>query len=128
MHDQGITPLLITPADLSPLDLLADPPAHAIAALNEGQPVLIPAQPVLLDGVVQWGWWEIDPTSGETIGVLENSLHSALTEYKFWISYLNNLSKWPRRYQKAVKKLWNYVVANVVPALGGFAPEQTAND
>ncbi|HNB52577.1 MAG TPA: transglutaminase domain-containing protein, partial [Anaerolineales bacterium] len=124
MAAQGIEPLWITPATMSLLDLYPLPSAstaYAKAALMEGKNVLIPSAPVLIDGEPTLGWWEIDPVTGETIGVGEDGLHVSLVEWAaieigFGLPFLLN-DVWDIR--NSVKEIWDYVVCHVVPALGG---------
>jgi hypothetical protein len=69
------------------LDLLATIPlsdeavARITAAALAGKIVNIPTAAPLIDGSPAIGWWEIDPNTGETIGVMENGLHNAFLEY-----------------------------------------------
>ncbi len=43
--------------------------------------VTVPSSAVLIDGVPRIGWYEMDPATGETIGVLESGQHQALAQY-----------------------------------------------
>jgi hypothetical protein len=51
-------------------------PARAIRliqmALDSGHAVLVPVEPVELDGVPVTGWWQVNVVTGETLDVLEN--------------------------------------------------------
>ncbi len=125
MSVQGIEPILLGIEDADLLNSYNLSPAgyaFAAQALFDGKEILIPSAPVLLDGELRLGWWEIDPATGQTVGVTEAGLHGAAVEYGFWIKYNNNLAKWPRRYKKVVKKIWEgYLLPNLLPALGGFS-------
>lgn len=54
--------------------------ARVDAALEAGQLVMLPARPVSYAGEARWGWWQIDPRSHHTIGVLDSGLHQAVVE------------------------------------------------
>jgi len=54
---------------------------HITSALNRGYHVVVPEQPVMIDKQLQWAWWQVDPITGKTIGVLGNGLHGAFVEY-----------------------------------------------
>ncbi|MCA9971895.1 MAG: transglutaminase domain-containing protein, partial [Anaerolineales bacterium] len=83
--DQGIASVTITPDNLDLLDELnISAVARAritTAAAAHGKLVIVPAAPVLIAGTAQFGWWEIDIASGETIGLLDNGLHNAIIEF-----------------------------------------------
>ena len=51
-------------------------------ALDRGRDVIIPKRAVRLAGVDRWGWWELDPKTGEMIGVMESGQHQSMAEYK----------------------------------------------
>ena len=94
MFAQGIQPILITPNDMDLLDLyLSDPQSYAYAtqALLEGKNVLIPREPVMVDGEEVVGWWEIDPDEQTAGSVLENGLHGALIEYAMLVEIFGGL-------------------------------------
>ncbi len=121
---QGIDFVYVTPDQLDLLDLyLPDPDAygHAAAALIAGQEVLIPTEPVLIDGEYRLGWWAIDPETGTAVSVLDNGLHGALMEYATMIKKIvGKLKKTWKNFGKSVDQLWNdCLVDNVVPALQG---------
>lgn len=50
-------------------------------SLARGRMVAIPSQPVQLAGRARYGWWEIDPASGRTIGVMDDGLHQAMVDH-----------------------------------------------
>jgi len=81
---QGIQLIVLTPDDLSSLDTLLDASADARArisdALQSGKIVIVPQHPVLLGTTSTTGWYEEDPSTGDTIGVTEDGGHSALGE------------------------------------------------
>lgn len=124
MVGQGIEPVLVTPANMHLLGVyLSDPAAyaHATAALLEGKHVLIPQSPVTIDSEPVLGWWEIDPQTGVTTGVLENGLHGTLVEYEMFATLLDFvfLVEDAAEIQQAVAHLWNCIATYVVPALQG---------
>ena len=43
--------------------------------------MIVPSSTVSLDGQPTIAWYEMDPTTGETVGVLESGEHQALVEY-----------------------------------------------
>jgi hypothetical protein len=49
-------------------------------SLESGQVVMLPSRPVNFAGSPRWGWWQIDPLSRHTIGVLDSGLHQAVIE------------------------------------------------
>lgn len=83
-HEQEIFPLVISADNLATLETMAiseQGKARITRAALAGKLIHVPHQAVLLDGEAQTGWWEIDPLTGETIGVMENGLHLAALEY-----------------------------------------------
>ncbi|MBV5316681.1 MAG: hypothetical protein JZU50_02625 [Desulfobulbaceae bacterium] len=48
--------------------------------LQAGQIVMLPVKPVQFAGGRRWGWWQIDPVSHHTVGVLDSGLHQAVIE------------------------------------------------
>ncbi|MFW6069570.1 MAG: transglutaminase domain-containing protein, partial [bacterium] len=83
-REQDIFPVVVEASNLYTLDNLdisEQGKARITTAALEGKIVHVPHAPVLLDGEEQTGWWEIDPVTGETIGVMDNGLHLAALEY-----------------------------------------------
>ncbi|MCK7468530.1 MAG: hypothetical protein MZU91_10815 [Desulfosudis oleivorans] len=50
------------------------------AALEKGRIVMVPEKGVPWEGRTRWGWWEVDPRTRETIGVLDTGLHQAMIQ------------------------------------------------
>lgn len=79
---EKIKPLVITPEQSDQVDALkisAQAKANLHADLAAGNVVVLPsAQPKALDLT---GWWRIDPHSGQTLGMLENGMGTAMVEY-----------------------------------------------
>ena len=50
------------------------------AALENGRIVMVPEKGILWEGRERWGWWEVDPRTRETIGVLDTGLHQAMID------------------------------------------------
>jgi len=50
-------------------------------SVAQGRVVAIPAQAVELQDRARLGWWEIDPGSGRTVGVMDDGLHQAIVNY-----------------------------------------------
>jgi large repetitive protein len=75
---QGIGFVAITSANLSALDALdisAEAKARITAAAERGKGVIVPTRSVTLNGSATIGWYEVDPGTGETIGVTEDGGH-----------------------------------------------------
>ncbi len=51
-------------------------------AVDRGMDVIIPRRAVRLAGLERWGWWELDPRTGKTMGVMEDGQHQGMAEYK----------------------------------------------
>jgi hypothetical protein len=49
--------------------------------LSTGGIVMIPEKAISWEGRPRWGWWEVDPRTRETIGVLDTGLHQAMLEH-----------------------------------------------
>jgi hypothetical protein len=47
---------------------------------SSGGIVMIPEKPISWEGRPRWGWWEVDPRTRETIGVLDTGLHQAMIQ------------------------------------------------
>ncbi|MCB9134944.1 MAG: hypothetical protein H6636_05935 [Anaerolineales bacterium] len=141
MEAQGITPVYITPAQAYLIDVYPFTPdvkAYVTQALIAGKNVLIPSEPVDVDGVPTFAWWEFDPTTGETISVGDNGLHSAL-EFVILEEILlalsedvgvpspNDVITWFTAIGEALKKRFEEIAAAVAAAAGGgpggLAPE-----
>jgi hypothetical protein len=56
--------------------------AHGLAdaALRRNHRIIIPSQAVDLAGTPRWGFWDIDPVTGVTIGVMESGQHQAMVD------------------------------------------------
>lgn len=54
---------------------------RAEAALASRRIIMIPEKPLSWQGRPRWGWWEVDPRTRETIGVLDTGLHQAMLEH-----------------------------------------------
>ena len=79
-EQQGIPLVSLTSADMVQIDALnvsLEAKARITLSLQSGCAVLVPQQAVELDGENAIGWFEIDPVTGETIGVSEDGGHQA---------------------------------------------------
>jgi len=47
-------------------------------ALDAGRIIAIPEKSLAWDGRERWGWWDINPRTMETVGVLDSGLHQAM--------------------------------------------------
>jgi hypothetical protein len=50
------------------------------SALDSGRIVVVPDAGIEWQGQQRWGWWDIDPRTMETIGVMDTGLHQAVLE------------------------------------------------
>jgi hypothetical protein len=48
--------------------------------LGSGHIIVLPEKGVLWQGKNRWGWWDIDPGTMETIGVMDSGLHQAMVQ------------------------------------------------
>jgi uncharacterized membrane protein len=75
---QGIPFVALGPGDTARLDAFswsADAKALITQALAQGNFVLVPVQGVVVNGTARLAWYQIDPNTGSSIGVLDNGLH-----------------------------------------------------
>jgi hypothetical protein len=49
-------------------------------ALDSGRIVVIPEESIEWEGQDRWGWWDVNPQTMETIGVMDSGLHQAVLE------------------------------------------------
>lgn len=98
--------LLIAPRDADAIGRLAWPEEVA-ARLGEhieaGFVAVVPKEPVALNGRQRIGWWRVDPSTGETIGVMDNGYHTAAPEYTGVQLQRMRLAEWlwnPRRWRE----------------------------
>jgi hypothetical protein len=50
------------------------------SAVDSRRIVIIPEKSVEWEGRQRWGWWDVDPRTMETVGVLDTGLHQAVLE------------------------------------------------
>jgi uncharacterized membrane protein len=65
---------------LGGLGVSADVKARISAAIDQGNVVIVPARNVTIGGIQTISWVEVDPTTGELSGVLENGIMSGQSE------------------------------------------------
>ena len=65
-------------ATLSSLSISANAKAYITAAIDQGLLVIVPSQEVPIAGKSTVSWLEINPTTGEIAGVLENGIRSVV--------------------------------------------------
>ncbi|MEZ6088875.1 MAG: dockerin type I domain-containing protein [Pirellulaceae bacterium] len=82
--DQNIATLLIMPQTRSQLEgFNISPRAKSLinAALDDGKQVLTPVEMISVNGTPRLAWFEIDPRTGDTIGVFDDGTHGAFVQY-----------------------------------------------
>ncbi|MEZ5504340.1 MAG: transglutaminase domain-containing protein, partial [Halioglobus sp.] len=67
-------------AALEGLDVPADARAYMSEALAAGKVILAPTEAATIDGQPRFAWYESDPLSGDTIGVLDDGGHASTVE------------------------------------------------
>lgn len=83
-QSQGIAFRMILPGDHGRIDLLDAPDFAKVLlhrALDDGKLILAPTDMVLFRGEQRFGWFEIDPITGDSIGVFDDGSHGAFLEY-----------------------------------------------
>ena len=76
---------LIDPRDLTAAGKLGWPDdvmARLAEDLGAGYAAYVPKRAFDNGAGPRWGWWRVDPSSGETVGVMDDGLHVAMTEKK----------------------------------------------
>jgi uncharacterized membrane protein len=91
--EQGIALAILAPGDSALLDTLAisaEAKARITLALADGKIILVPRQSVVVGSTQHIGWYESNPTTGETIGVMEDGGHQAIVEWVkgIWTGFL----------------------------------------
>ena len=67
-------------ATLSSLPLSANAQAYITTAISAGKVVVVPTQEVTVGSTTTVGWYEIDPTTGQTTDTMESGAHQAIFE------------------------------------------------
>lgn len=131
MATQNITPITLTSADtvyLELYDLPEDTKALMLTSLNEGKHVILPAEPVIVNGEERTGWWVFNPATGETIGVMENGLHNAAAEdFKFTVKITKKVQGTYSKISKGLGKMLDLIAKLVQQAMSGGAPRISSN-
>jgi uncharacterized membrane protein/transglutaminase-like putative cysteine protease len=81
---QAVPLTVLAPNSQASLDVLtipADAKTLISQALALGEYVIVPSSTVLVAGQSAIAWYEIDPNTGATVGVMENGEHGALEDY-----------------------------------------------
>ncbi len=81
---QGIAITTFAPSDIQSLDLTDFSPeakARISQALAAGDTVMVPAQNVTLNGLPTIAWYEINPTTGQTVAVTSDGGHQGILEW-----------------------------------------------
>ena len=63
--------------DLESLGMPAPALTRVSATLERGRLVALPARAIEFGDRTRWAWWEIDPVTRDTLGVLDTGLHQA---------------------------------------------------
>lgn len=85
---QNIPTVAITARNLDELDGMshsAAAKALMVTATLQNKIVIVPAQPISMNGKTVAGWYEVDLATGETMSVMENGLHVEFLEYKAFL-------------------------------------------
>jgi uncharacterized membrane protein len=80
---QGIPIALVTSQNLSVLDTLSisdNAKALITTAVGQGLMVFVPSQSITVNGQATVAWYEVNPSTGETVGVTEDGGHQSTTE------------------------------------------------
>ena len=81
---QNIELVSLTPEDVAKvanLTISAQAKARITAALEQGKSIIVPTASVTISGVQTIGWYELDPTTGEMLAMLEDGTHGADIEF-----------------------------------------------
>jgi uncharacterized membrane protein len=81
---ENIGIIVLSQANVSLLDSLNFPQeakARITDALQSGKLVFVPSREVTINGTTTIGWYELNPVTGETIGVLEDGGHEGIAGF-----------------------------------------------
>lgn len=79
--DMGIPTVTLQGTSSRPLPYGAAASTLIGDALASGDIVVIPAQPVTVDGRERVGWWQVDPATGATADVMDDGTGAEMGEY-----------------------------------------------
>jgi large repetitive protein len=78
----GIPIIALNPAEPMPnLDMSARAKVRIAEVLAGGQIVIVPQRSVTINGEAVSGWWQVDPTTGETIDRMEDGTGGVISPY-----------------------------------------------
>jgi hypothetical protein len=77
---QGIPIRVLREAISEPLPLGPRATALIAAALADGDVVIVPAEPVTIDGTKRIGWWRVDPVTGAATDVMDGGAGTSMVE------------------------------------------------
>jgi hypothetical protein len=86
---QGNKPIVVFRSgdpSLQTLHIDPDVLARIEEDLATGYAVVVPSQPVELDGKKRFAWWRVDPISGGSVGVMDTGYNQEMTEHDTLIS------------------------------------------
>ena len=130
-HADEVPVRVITAANAAATRSLRGLPARCGAqiqrALDAGRHVIIPERAVALAGTDRWGWWELDPHTGDVVGVMESGQNQGMVEYKLSLERvgLNDKTGFVMgAIVGSTATLWT--VAGLILEYGGTTPEMMA--
>ncbi|MGC8947518.1 MAG: hypothetical protein ACP5N6_15360, partial [Anaerolineae bacterium] len=88
---QGIDLVYVDGASLDALAKAAisdQAKARILAAVQAGSVVLVPGRMVEVEGRPAIAWWQVDPLTGETVGVGEDGTHQAFLDYGILLVFI----------------------------------------
>jgi hypothetical protein len=83
VFQQGGEAVLVTDGNLdvlTSLDISDEAKARILTAIQGGSAIIVPTSTVSIGGVETVGWWQVDPITGETVGVMEDGSHASFAE------------------------------------------------
>lgn len=81
---QGVELVVLSRAARKQIASLGAPPRFAAlltAAVDQGNDVIVPKSAVDFAGRQRWGFWQVQPETGMTIGVMEGGQHQGMTDF-----------------------------------------------
>ncbi len=67
---------------ISRVDAPQQSKARLFASLSDGSVAIVPLRAALIGGRQRLAWWQVDPATGETLGVMDTGLHQGIVEYR----------------------------------------------